>query len=134
MFDINPSSTAPIWQQIEEGVRRLITVGALNPGDAVPSVRDLARTLRVNPNTVARSYQRLIDRGVLTVRRGEGTYVSEAPSQPKKAERTEKLRDAAMQYAGTALSLGVSRDDAAREVEASYDRLTKEARKTHDSR
>ena len=112
----------------------MITVGALTPGDAVPSVRDLARTLRVNPNTVARSYQRLIDRGVLAVRRGEGTYVSEAPSQPKKSERTEKLRDAATQYAGTALSLGASREEAASEVETSYERLTKELRRGHESR
>jgi GntR family transcriptional regulator len=134
VFEINPTSSAPIWQQIEEGVRRLITVGALSPGDAVPSVRDLARTLRVNPNTVARSYQRLIDRGVLTVRRGEGTYVSDAPVQPRKAERNEKLRDAATQYAGTALSLGASRDEAAAEAGASYDRLTKEVRKVHESR
>lgn len=134
MFDINPSSTAPIWQQIEEGVRRMITVGALNPGDAVPSVRDLARILRVNPNTVARSYQRLIDRGVLAVRRGEGTYVADAPVQPKKSERNEKLRDAATQYAGTALSLGASREEAATEVESSYERLTKELRRGHESR
>ena len=134
MFDINPTSTAPIWQQIEEGIRRMITVGALTPGEAVPSVRDLARILRVNPNTVARSYQRLIDRGVLAVRRGEGTYVSEAPSQPKKSERNEKLRDAATQYAGTALSLGASREEAAAEVETSYERLTKELRRGNESR
>ena len=129
MFDISPTSPAPIWQQIEEGVRRMIAVGALSAGDAVPSVRDLARTLRVNPNTVARSYQRLIDRGILTVRRGEGTYVSDAPAQPKKSERAEKLRDAAVQYAGTALSLGASSEEALGEVESSYERLTKELRR-----
>lgn len=134
MFDINPSSTAPIWQQIEEGIRRMITVGALNPGDAVPSVRDLARTLRVNPNTVARSYQRLIDRGVLVVRRGEGTYVSDTPVQQKKSERVEKLRHAATQYAGTALSLGASRAEASSEVESSYERLTREMRRSNESR
>ena len=129
MFDVSPSSTTPIWQQIEEGVRRMIAVGALGPGDAVPSVRDLARTLQVNPNTVARSYQRLIDHGVLTVRRGEGTYVADTPSQPKKSERAEKLRDAATQYAGTALAVGASSEEAAAEVEAAFDRLTKEMRK-----
>ncbi|HUP46255.1 MAG TPA: GntR family transcriptional regulator [Thermoanaerobaculia bacterium] len=129
MFDIQPSSSTPIWQQIEEGVRRMITVGVLVPGDAVPSVRDLARTLRVNPNTVARSYQRLIDRGVLTVRRGEGTYVSDAPAQPKKSERAEKLRDAATQYAATALSLGATIDEATAEVQTGYQRLGRELRR-----
>src|SRR5678815_795078 len=71
MFDINTTDTSPIWQQIEEGMRRMIALGSLKPGDAVPSVRDLARTLRVNPNTVARAYQRLTDHGVFSVRRGD---------------------------------------------------------------
>src|SRR5688572_22451459 len=101
MFDINSASTAPIWQQIEEGMRRMIILGALRPGDSVPSVRDLARTLKVNPNTVARAYQRLTDRGVLSVKRGDGTYVADEPVQPKKSERHGKLRDAADSYAGT---------------------------------
>ena len=56
MFAINSTDPAPIWRQIEEGVRRLIALGALQPGAPVPSVRDLAKDLRVNPNTVARAY------------------------------------------------------------------------------
>ena len=134
MFEINPTSTAPIWQQIEEGIRRMITLGALKPGDSVPSVRDLARTIRVNPNTVARSYQRLIDRGVLVVKRGEGTYVADVPSQPKKSERTEKLRDAASTYAGTALAAGAPLDEATEELENAWNRLAKEPRRAHESR
>jgi len=129
MFDINPSAAAPIWQQIENGMRRMIALGALNPGDAVPSVRDLARTLRVNPNTVARAYQRLADRGVFSVKRGDGTYVADEPVQPKKSERHERLRDAAMHYAGTALSVGASEQEAIVEVENSFDRMVKETRR-----
>src|SRR5207302_11329530 len=53
MFAINPTDPAPIWRQIEEVVRRLIALGALQSGAPVPSVRDLAKDLRVNPNTVA---------------------------------------------------------------------------------
>jgi GntR family transcriptional regulator len=70
MFAINATDPAPIWRQIEEGVRRLIALGALQPGASVPSVRDLAKDLRVNPNTVARAYQRLTEGGVLSVKRG----------------------------------------------------------------
>lgn len=124
MFPINPTEAAPIWQQIEEGVRRLIAIGALVPGAAVPSVRDLARDLRVNPNTVSRAYQRLTEGGVLIVKRGEGTYVADRPAQARKAERNGKLRDAAMRYASTALALGVPLEEAAGELEASFERLT----------
>ena len=129
MFDINPAQAAPIWRQIEEGMRRLISLGSLSPGDAVPSVRDLAQQLRVNPNTVARAYQRLTDAGVFAVRRGEGTFVAEEPAQLKKSERTETLRDAATRYAGTALSVGATLPEAAGELEHSYGRLMKDHRR-----
>jgi GntR family transcriptional regulator len=129
MFAINPTDSAPIWRQIEEGVRRLIALGALRPGAAVPSVRDLAKDLRVNPNTVARAYQRLTDSGVLAVKRGEGTYVCDSPSQPRKAERNEMLREAANRYAGTAITAGASIEDAVGELESSYERLVREHRR-----
>src|SRR3989442_8025029 len=95
MFAINPSDPAPIWRQIEEGVRRLIALGALKAGAPVPSVRDLARDLRVNPNTVARAYQRLTEGGVLAVRRGGGAVVAPEPAQPRESGKKEMLPDAA---------------------------------------
>lgn len=129
MFDIKTTDAAPIWQQIEDGMRRMIALGALNPGDAVPSVRDLARTLRVNPNTVARAYQRLTDRGVFSVRRGDGTYVADDPVVLRKSERHEKLRDAAGRYAGVAIGLGVSAGEASEELANSFGRMVKEYRR-----
>ena len=129
MFDINPTNAAPIWRQIEEGMRRMISLGTLAPGGAVPSVRELAQQLRVNPNTVARAYQRLTDAGVFAVRRGEGTFVAEVPSQLRKSERNEALRDAAGQYAGTALSVGATLEQAKTELETSFDRLMREHRR-----
>jgi GntR family transcriptional regulator len=129
VFDINPSDAAPIWRQIEEGIRRMITLGTLAPGSVVPSVRDLAKALRVNPNTVARAYQRLVDAGVLAVKRGEGTYVADVPTQPKRAERNEMLRDAATRLAGVAIAVGASLDDATTELEGSYQRLVRETRR-----
>ena len=129
MFAINPADPVPIWRQIEEGVRRLINLGALHPGAAVPSMRDLARNLRVNPNTVARAYTRLIESGVLMVKRGEGTYVAEQPSQPKKSERHEALRDGAMRYASTATAVGADLDDAVDELQTAFDRIVRENRR-----
>jgi GntR family transcriptional regulator len=129
MFDIHPNDSAPIWKQIEEGIRRLIGLGTLQPGESVPSVRDLARDLRVNPNTVARAYQRLTDAGVLAVRRGEGTYVAEEPSQPNRSQRSEVLRDAANRYASAALSVGVQLAEAIDVLEGSYAKLVGEHRR-----
>lgn len=129
MFDINPTNAAPIWRQIEEGMRRMISLGTFSPGDGVPSVRELAQQLRVNPNTVARAYQRLTDSGVFSVRRGEGTFVADQPAQLRKSERNETLRDAATRYAGTAVAVGASLEEATGELETSYDRLVRDHRR-----
>lgn len=129
MFDIHPADAAPIWRQIEEGMRRMISMGTLGPGDAVPSVRELAQQLRVNPNTVARAYQRLTDAGVFAVRRGEGTFVADSPTRLKKTERHDTLREAATRYAGTALSVGAPLEEATRELSSAFDRLTREHRR-----
>ena len=107
----------------------MISLGTLAPGDVVPSVRELAQQLRVNPNTVARAYQRLTDAGVFAVRRGEGTFVADQPSQLRKSERAETLRDAATRYAGTAMSVGSSLDEATETLAHSFEKLTREHRR-----
>jgi len=117
---IDPTDPTPIWSQIEEGLRRLVASGALAPGAVVPSVRDLARELRINPATVAKAYQRLTDAGVLTVRRGDGTYVAEKPPAMSKAERARLLREAAVRYASLAATVGVTAEDAVAAVEAAW--------------
>jgi GntR family transcriptional regulator len=120
MFRIDPRDAVPIWKQIEDGVRRLVAAGLLRPPVAVPSVRDLARELQVNPMTVSKAYQRLTEDGVLEVRRGEGTFVASGASRASRTERLKTLREAAMRYSALAATLGVSREDATRAVEAAW--------------
>ena len=79
----------------------------------MPSVRDLARAERINPNTVAKAYQRLVEAGVLETRRGEGTFVAERPPSIPAAERTRALREGATRYASLAVDLGATRGEAA---------------------
>ena len=117
---IDPSSATPIWSQIEDGLRRLVASGALKPGAAVPSVRDLANDLRITPPRVAMPYLRLTDAGVLTVRRGEGTYDADAPPAMSKAERARILREAAGRFADLASTLGVAREDAEDALRAAW--------------
>ena len=120
---VDPRDAVPIWKQIEEGMRRLLASGALGPGAAVPSVRDLARDLQVNPATVVRAYQRLVDGGLLAVRRGEGTFVAgEIPTLPK-AERGRALAEGALRYASTVVTVGASRDDAVHALDSAFSRF-----------
>ena len=123
MLKIDPKDAVPIFRQIDDEIRRLIAVGALTPGGAIPSVRDLARELRVNPATVAKAYQRLTDAGVLMVKRGEGTFVADAVPASRKSERREALRAAAEKYAGTAMTIGASLDESTAEVDSAWSRI-----------
>lgn len=121
---IDPKDAVPIWKQIEEGYRRLVASSALGAGAAVPSVRELAKELGVNPATVARAYQRLADEGVFAVKRGEGTFVAEAPPTLRKAERADALQDGALRYASLAVTLGAARPECVAAAGDAYDRLT----------
>jgi len=113
---VDPADPAPIWRQIEQGVRRLIASGTLSPGGVVPSVRELAKELRVNPATVAKAYQRLTDANILMVRRGEGTYVADAPPRLAENERRRALHEGATRYATLAVSIGVTEERATEEL------------------
>ena len=117
---IDPTLPTPIWSQIEEGVRHLVASGRLDPGAALPSVRDLARAQRVNPNTVAKAYQRLAAAGMVEARRGEGTFVVEHPPALSAAARTRALREAAERYAALAVTVGASRPEADAALEAAW--------------
>jgi GntR family transcriptional regulator len=123
MLRIDPSSAVPIWKQIEDELRRLIATGRLQLGAPVPSVRELARELQVNPATVSRAYRRLVEADFLTVRRGEGTYVTESIPVPSKAVRHRSLRDGAEAFAISAISAGATIDDAMRALEEAFEKV-----------
>ena len=117
---VDPTLPTPIWSQIEEAVRYLVASGALAPGDLMPSVRDLAREQRINPNTVAKAYQRLVEAGVLETRRGEGTFVAEKPPAMPAGERARVLREGATRLATLAVNLGASRAEATSALQAAW--------------
>jgi GntR family transcriptional regulator len=85
LISLDPQDTRPIYIQIVDEVRRALVLGTLAPDGPLPSVRDLAVKLRVNPNTVSQAYRELERQGLVYVRRGQGTYAS--PGQTDGAER-----------------------------------------------
>jgi GntR family transcriptional regulator len=74
--NLNPSDGRPLYLQIVGEIRRALVVGALRAEDPMPSVRELASQIVVNPRTVSQAYQELEREGVLYVRRGQGTFVA----------------------------------------------------------
>ena len=82
---IDPRDPRPLYLQIMDEVRRALVVGALRAEDPVPSVRDLASQLVVNPRTVLQAYRELEREGVLFVRRGQGTFVASSAQADRRA-------------------------------------------------
>jgi GntR family transcriptional regulator len=93
LFSIATGSSEPIYRQLVDQVRRLVAGGQLAAGHEMPSVREVAQALAVNPMTVSKAYGLLELEGLLSRRRGLGMVVSERPRNGKRlAERTELLR------------------------------------------
>lgn len=92
-LQVNTSSKEPIYRQLATQVREGVARGRLKAGEKLPSVRELSRSLVVNPNTIARAYTELERDGVLITRQGMGVFVA-APScdLTKKAKR-KKLQE-----------------------------------------
>ena len=92
-FKIVHESKVPIYVQIEEQIQAMIAAGQLQPGDQLPTIRDLAARLRVNYNTVARVYLELDRDGIISTQRGRGTFVAGIPDEEHMREmREEKLQ------------------------------------------
>jgi len=91
LVNLDPRDARPLYLQIMDEVRRALVLGTLRAEDPVPSVRELASQLVVNPRTVSQAYRELEREGILYVRRGQGTFV--APDV--RADRRRLARDVA---------------------------------------
>lgn len=88
---IDPKSGVPLYRQIIESVKFSVARGDLGPGDKLPTVRQLAVDLEVNPNTVVRAYREMELAGVLDTQQGSGTFVTEARPEIDALERRRML-------------------------------------------
>lgn len=86
MFNLNPQSGIPIYRQLYEQVKRLIAAGQLKPGEALPSVRELAVRHSVNPMTISKAYNLLEAEGLLLRQRGKPMTVAPQAEQAQEAK------------------------------------------------
>jgi GntR family transcriptional regulator len=103
---LDPHSGVPVYRQIIDQVTGGMAVGSLRGGDQLPTVRQLAVDLSINPNTVIRAYRELEIRGMLDTEQGTGTFVSHQQVQRDDAERQRKLGQLIGEFAARAGSAG----------------------------
>ncbi len=129
MIEPDPSSPVPLYQQISDQLRRLIAVGALKPGDRLPTVRDLAVQARVNRNTAARAIQRLEGEGVVRTRVGQGTFVERSATgiDPRRDEMLDRRIE---ELVLEAHSLGLPLEELERRLSKSIEAFNRECTST----
>jgi GntR family transcriptional regulator len=105
---LEPASPIPMYLQIIEQVRHGIAIGTLQADEEMPSVRALASKHLINPNTVARAYLELERDGLLSKRRGAGTYVSASATSLSEAHRIRAVRELLDKALAAAIEYGLS--------------------------
>jgi GntR family transcriptional regulator len=90
-FKLDSASGVPVYRQLMDQVRTGLASGALAPGDQLPTVRQVAVDLAINPNTVLRAYRELEIRGTLDSQQGTGTFIADRKIQPDETERRRIL-------------------------------------------
>jgi len=108
---LNPRSPIPLYEQIANRVRLAVASGELRPAAALPSVRQLATELRVNPATVVQAYRDLEGEGFVEMRQGAGTFVREVAPQARARERARQAAALVRELLAQAARLGVSRQE-----------------------
>jgi GntR family transcriptional regulator len=110
-FRIDPSSRLPIYRQLRDQAREAVARGKLVPDERLPSVRELSRTLVVNPNTIARLYTELEREGLINTRPGLGVFVARPKAELTKEVRQERLQKLLDGFLTEAVHLGFSAEE-----------------------
>jgi len=110
-LEINIFSPVPVYQQIMDQIRTLVSKGTVAPGAPLPPVRQLAAELEVNPNTVGKAYQLLELEGTIVTLRRRGAFVGETSSAQAGLARKRRLDEVVDRLLDEAKRLGLSEED-----------------------
>lgn len=113
-FQIDPHSGVPVYRQIMDQIKYYAAAGTLRPGSQLPSIRELAESLRVNPTTIVKAYSELQHSQIIEMIHGKGAFLSASAARLSDRERDKALRRLARQLAVEAAQMGASPTQAIR--------------------
>lgn len=116
MIRLDYRDARPIYEQVKDGLRHLVVAGAIQPGDKLPSVRALASSLAINPNTIQRAYEALATEGYLHSVAGKGCFAADRGDVDR--ARQDALLQQFDQTAAELIFLGMTPDELARRLQA----------------
>ena len=111
LFRLDAHSGVPVYRQLIDQVQAAAATGALKAGDQLPTIRNVAVDLTINPNTVSRAYREMELRGILDTQQGTGTFVAENPIHRTDAERRRQLAQLVTEFVARAGSAGFTVTD-----------------------
>lgn len=109
-LNIDPRLSTPVYQQLVDEIKEAIALGIMAPGERMPTVRDMATELALNPNTVAKAYQKLEQEGIIITMRSRGTFVAERSSADSSLAK-KKLNEQIEKVLIEAYHLGLNREE-----------------------
>lgn len=109
-IQLDPRSSTPIWEQIVHNIKEMVLKNMLSPNDKLPSVRELASTLVINPNTVSKAYRELERQGIIETLRGKGTFVSQSITPTQDERKITMVEKQLHQLLLEASYLGISKE------------------------
>ncbi len=110
MYSIDSRSAVPVYEQLKRQILLHIISGRLDNGEKLPSIRELAAAIRINPNTVAKTYRQLETDGFVISRKGLGVFVS-AGNRELQSNRNDIFKELTDEYLSKAAGLGLDADE-----------------------
>lgn len=132
LLQIDHHSGQPIYRQVIDQIRRQVMAGQLREGEALPSVRDLAAQLRVNPMTISKAYSLLEMEGLLERRRGIGLFVAGLRKEQASRTKGEMLEEALTKAIVTAVQLDIPEEQTREMLTRLYHKYNSKMRRRHD--
>lgn len=125
MISIDMRSSIPIYEQIIIGIKELILKGILLPGDKLPSVRDLASIITINPNTISKAYSELERQKIIETIRGRGTFVAFQYEPKIQEDRLNMMKEQLKRAVLEAEYMGITKTELKSMIDKFYDELEK---------
>ena len=127
-LDVDPRSGVPLYVQIVQQIKHAIEVSALQPGEQLPTVRQLAGELTIAPNTIVKAYNELQAIGLIESRAGVGTVVAANLNGSVRRQQTEALFERLRAVVGDAASVGIEPDELVDRLRAEIENYYQEGR------
>lgn len=121
MIQVDVRSRVPIYEQIVNSFKEMIVSGVLLPDEKIPSVRELAKEMTINPNTIQKAYQELERQGIIYMKRGQGTFINPNIKAKNREEKMEQLKEEIKKIIVESMYLGITKDEFIDIISTSYE-------------